>query len=220
MATNMEKFFSIFGKLSLIVIVLGSLTYAGYYFGKQSKINSDSSAVATTSDATKEESIVMPSSLPMPVATSSATTTVLGGLPKSAGLSFDQYSIVIPSDWTSKKESQTPTDEKLILEKDGYSISILQAATGGALCLYPGDGEFEGPSSKFQEFTTLTTKDNRTLRRSGDKNGTSFTVCQKSPDNSYQQPTNYGHISIKVPATWNSEGLKVIDSIISSLKKM
>lgn len=214
----MEKFFSIFGKITLVILVLGSLTYAGYYFGKQTKSISKPEAVKIEN----EEPIISPS----PISSSTPLITIVGGVLKSAGLSFDQYSVMTPNDWTFKKESQTAMDEKLILEKDlpeqagGYSISIFQAATGGALCLYPGDAEFEGPSSKFQEFVALTTKDNRNLRRSSNKGDLSFTVCQKSPDGSYQQPTNYGHISIKLPANYPPEILKEIDSIISSLKKI
>ncbi len=201
----------------LVLLILGSLTYAGFYFGKQTK---------TTEEIVKsEEEIstqqVTPTLSPKP----STLVTVVAGLPKSAGLSFDQYSVTTPDGWTSKKESQTAHDEKLILEKDGYSVSIFQAATGGALCLYPGDADFEGPSSKFEKFVNLITKDNRNLRRSQNTPsentiGTAFTVCQKSADGSYQQPTSYGHISIKLPSAWDDEGLKVVDSIISSLKKI
>ncbi len=193
----------------IVVIILGSLTYGGYYFGKQTK----------TIDEIKIRKEKIPTS-PSPTTSPLPLITIVAGLPKSAGLSFDQYSIMILADWITKKDSQTAMDEKLILEKDGYSISIFQAATGGALCLYPGDSEFEGPSSKYEVFTALTTKDGRNLRRSGDKNGTAFTVCQKSVDNSYQQPTNYGHISIKIPANFTPEMLTEVDSIISSLKKI
>lgn len=215
MQNNMERFFAIFGKIMLVILVLGSLTYAGYYFGKQAKSLPKPEAIKIEDEIT-----------PSPTASSAPQITIIGGVLKSAGLSFDQYSIVTPPDWTSKKENQTAMDEKLILEKDlpaqagGYSISIFQAATGGALCLYPGDAAFEGPSSKFEVFSPLTTKDGRLLRRSGDKNGVTFTVCQKSADGSYQQPTNYGHISIKLPTAWNADGLKEVDAIISSLKKI
>jgi hypothetical protein len=206
----MQKFFEIFGKIMLVLLILGSLTYAGFYFGKQTKKTEKQITVTEISPTPKEQATLTPYPL----------ITILGGLPKSAGLSFDQYSVTTPDGWISKKESQTSLDEKLILEKDGYSVSIFQAATGGALCLYPGDADFEGPSSKFEIYIALNTKDNRTLRISGDKNATSFTVCQKSADNSYQQPTNYGHMSIKMPNNWTEEMLKEIDSIISSLKKI
>jgi hypothetical protein len=210
----MSKFFEIFGKVMLVLLVLGAMSYGGYYFGIKTKQITKPEAVNTEVEVTETiEPIIVP--------TQQALITVVGGLPKSAGLSFDQYSVMTGTDWTSKKESQTAMDEKLILTKDGvYTISIFQAATGGALCLYPGDPEFEGPSSKYAVFTNLTTKDGRTLRRSGDVNGTAFTICQKAADNSYQQPTIYGHISIKTPDTWTQEDLTEIDSILSSLKKI
>ncbi len=214
----MDKFFSIFGKVTLIILVLSSMAYGGYYFGKQVKITEKPEALSTED----QESIVDTSYAPTtaPIASPPPQTTVVAGVSKSAGLSFDQYSIMFPAGWSHKKESQTTLDEKLVLTKEGTTITIFQAATGGALCLYPGDADFEGPSSKFDVFVTLTTKDNRTMRRSGDKNGTTFTICQKAPDNSYQQPTNYGHISVKLGADFTPEILTEVDSIISSLKKI
>lgn len=206
----MDKFFAIFGKISLVVIILTTMIYGGYYFGKKAGNTIKPEAVNT------EESLE--TTLPSPQPTNQSQITVIGGVPKSAGLSFDQYSIFTPEGWSSKKENQTVADEKLILTKGEYQISIFQAATGGAFCLYPGDDDLEGPSSRFETFIILTTKDGRTLRRSLNENG--FTVCQKSADGSYQQPTNYGHISIKMPTTWTQEVLTEIDTILSSLKKI
>jgi hypothetical protein len=211
----MERFFSIFGKIMLVVIILTALVYGGYYFGKKTNSEAKPEAISTESETPIE--IVFPAS---PSAVPQTLSTVIGGVSKSAGLSFDQYSITTPEEWTAKKESQTVADEKLILTKGEYQINIFQAATGGAFCLYPGDADLEGPVSKFELFVSLTTKDNRTLRRSGNKNENGFTVCQKGQDGGYQQPTNYGHISIKMPANYPPEILTEIDSIISSLKKI
>jgi len=210
----MERFFSIFGKVMLVVIVLGGISYGAYYFGAQTKKIVKPEAINT--ETSSEPTVVLPTLSPTP----SNLITIVAGVAKSAGLSFDQYSLQTSGDWISKKESQTAMDETLTLSKEGSEIKIFQAATGGALCLYPNDAEFEGPSSKFEVYTTLTTKDNRTFRRSGELNGTTFTICQKSIDNSYQQPTNYGHISVKLPANYSNEVLVEIDSILSSLKKI
>lgn len=214
----MDKFFAIFGKISLVVIILTTMIYGGYYFGKKAGNTIKPEAVNT------EESLE--TTLPSPQPINQSQITVIGGVPKSAGLSFDQYSIVTPEGWSSKKENQTVADEKLILTKGEYQISIFQAATGGAFCLYPGDDDLEGPSSRFETFIILTTKDGRTLRRSlpaqadGNKNENGFTVCQKSADGSYQQPTNYGHISITVANNPSPEMINEIDTILSSLKKI
>lgn len=206
----MDRFFAIFGKIIFVITLLGSLTYVGYYFGKKSNRIEEI-------EIRKEEV----STSPTPIATNSQQlVTVVAGLSKSAGLSFDEYSIIVPEDWKSKKENQTQTDQKLILEKNGYEISIFQAATGGAVCLYNGDPDFEGPSSRFTFFKELITKDNKTLRRSGDLNGSAFTICQKWSDGSFGQPTSYGHMSIKLPGNYSEEMLTEIDSIIESLKKI
>ncbi|MDP3917935.1 MAG: hypothetical protein Q8Q30_02045 [Candidatus Woesebacteria bacterium] len=204
----MDKFFSIFGKVMLVVIILTAMIYGGYYFGKKA------------SNEAKPEAVSTEFASPSPVPSTYPLVTVVGGVSKSAGLSFDQYSITAPEEWIAKKESQTVTDERLILTKGEYQINIFQAATGGALCLYPGDADFEGPSSRFEFFKDLTSEDNRTLRRSWNTNDLGFTVCQKGQDGSYIQPTNYGHISISVPDAQDNKVLEEIDSIISSLKKI
>lgn len=190
------------------------MTYGGYYFGIKTKEIKKTQAEATTSNEN------LPTPTPTPTPTTKPLVTTNGGVPKSAGLSYDQYSLQASNDWVIKKENQTVADEKLYLSKDDYQITIFQGATGGALCLYSGDPNFEGPSSRYNFFKELTSKDNRTLRRSGDLNGLGFTVCQKYTDGSFGQPTNYGHISIKLPISWNQETLDEIDSIISSLKKV
>ena len=205
----MDRFFSILGKIFIILVVLGAMAYGGYYFGTQTKN-------ITKPEAINTEASILPSLLPIPY----SLITINGGVAKSAGLSFDQYTIKASDEWKITKENQTAMDEKLILSKDGYSISIFQAATGGALCLYTGDPDFEGPSSRFTFFKELTTLDNRMMRRSGEQNGVAFTICQKGQDGSYQQPTNYGHISIKLPNGWTKETLDEIDTIIVSLKKV
>lgn len=189
------------------------MAYGGYYFGIQTKKIDKPEAVAT------EGATITATSTPS-VTNEKQLITISGGVAKSAGLSFDQYTLKASDEWKVTRENQTTMDEKLILTNEGYQISIFQAATGGALCLYEGDPDFEGPNSRFKYFKEIMTQDGRTLRRGGDLNATAFTVCQKSGDSSFGQPTNYGHISIKLPNDWNEEGLKEIDAIISSLKKI
>ena len=209
----MDKFFSIFGKVFLILLILSAIAYGGYYFGVQTKRTVKPEAVTT------EGATIVATSTPS-VTNEKQLITITGGVAKSAGLSFDQYTLKASDEWKVTSENQTTMDEKLILTKGGYQISIFQAATGGALCLYEGDPDFEGPSSRFKFFKEIITLDSRTLRRSGDLNAIAFTVCQKYTDGSFGQPTNYGHISIKLPNDWNEEGLEEIDTIISSLKKV
>lgn len=156
---------------------------------------------------------------PVPTAIPVQTTVVkAGGI-----LVFKAYSIGVPSDWQYTKEGTPSGDisvDKLTLIKDGYKITIYEAATGGAPCLYPGDIDVEGPSSRFTSFVAITTQTGDMLRRGTSDNGTGFTICEKQGTNGYGQPTSFGHISITTPASPTISMIAEIDSILSSLKKI
>jgi hypothetical protein len=143
---------------------------------------------------------------------------------KSGGvLVFKAYSLELPSDWAYVKEGQPTGDvpmDKLTLTKGGTKITIYQAATGGAQCLYPGDPDVEGPSSRFTSFVGITTQTGEMLRRGTAEGSTGFTVCEKQGAGGYGQPTSFGHISITTTGTPNASVIVEIDSILSSLKKI
>ncbi len=155
----------------------------------------------------------------LPTTAPKQTTTVKAG----GVLVFKAYSIEVPLDWQYSKEGSPSGDvpsDKLILTKDGYKITIYQAATGGAQCLYPGDADVEGPSSKFVSYTGITTQTGDLLRRGTSQGNIGFTVCEKQGSNGYGQPTSFGHIAITTPGLPDNQMLIVIDSILSSLKKI
>jgi len=159
-----------------------------------------------------------------PVASPSASPTAGFTVVKAGGiLVFKVYSIDVPTDWTYSKEAAPVGDiaiDKLILTKGSYKITIYQAATGGAPCLYPGDPDQEGPSSRFASFVGITTATGDKLRRGkADGGGTGFTVCELQ-SGGYGQPTGFGHISVSTPAVPTQAVLVQIDSILSSLKKI
>ena len=100
----------------------------------------------------------------------------------------------------------------------------MQGATGGAMCLYPGDPDFEGPSSRYTKFVELITQDGRTLRRSSTddppyQGKVGFTVCMKTDSGDYNQPTMYGHTGYSLPVGFDNSDLLEMDAMISSLKK-
>lgn len=213
----MGKLISALGKISLILVIVAAMIYGGYYFGiKTREIEKPQAETTFNEELTVED--------PIPTITENELVTINGGVTKSAGLIFDQYSLKASDEWIIKRDNQEVNevivDEKLYLTKGEYQINIFQGATGGALCLYSTDANFEGPSSRFEYFKELNTQDERVLRRSGNTNDTGFTICQKSPDGTFIQPTIYGHISIKLPENWNQETLDEIDLIISSLNKI
>lgn len=146
------------------------------------------------------------------------TTIKAGGV-----LVFSAYSIDVPSGWTYIKEAE-PTGEvavdKLILAKAAYKITIFEAATGGAPCLYPGDADSEGPFSRFTSFVDLTTVTGDKLRRGMAQGSTSgYTVCELQ-SGGYGQPTSFGHVSITTPSGPSKSALDEIDSILASLRKI
>lgn len=227
----MEKFFSLFGKFVLIVLVISALAGGGYYLGRSGKVSlggqtQKPEAVSTTNPEempTPTTDIgLMPEKIPEEFKKPIIMTAGLGA---DSGLSFTKYQIAIAEGWTPDYTSEnigTPVDT-LVIKNGAYEIKIFQAATGGAMCLYPGDADFEGPSSRYDTFVTFTTKDGVTLRRggtnaaSGTKRG--FTVCQKGTE-TYGQPTVFGHISYTTPLTPDESMLKVMDEMIRGLKKV
>ncbi len=137
----------------------------------------------------------------------------------SAGgvLSFPKYEITIPSDWSYSKEATNPDMERLTLKNGSYSISILEGGFGGAVCLFPGDADVEGPSARFDSFKDIATKSGDELRRVA-STGSGFGVCQKS-QYGWGEPTSYGAISISVPSNPDLGMVSVVDNILSSITK-
>lgn len=206
----MDKFFAVFGKLILVVLAVGAVAGGAYFYGQKKNVSNPTSTSPASPSATT-------SATPVP------TKTVEGGVPKSAGLSFDLYSLEVPVDWNVGRET-SQAYEKLTISKGANQITIMQGATGGAMCLYPGDPDFEGPSSHYTTFAELKTKDGTLLRRSGTDEAAyqgkfGFTACQKNSEGDFGQPTSYGHIGYSVPAVFDKEVLLEMDAMISSLKK-
>jgi hypothetical protein len=210
----MEKFLNTFAKTALIITITASIALGAYFLGKN-----------TGKDVEKETtSAVSPTPLSSVTPTKPPKKVVEGGVDESAGLLFLRYSLEIPTDWMEKRENFTASDEKIFLSKDEYQISIFQAATGGAICLYPDDPDMEGPHSRYTSFVNLTTQDGIKVRRSGtDTVGNDgkigYTICQITDEGDFNLPTVYGHISFSLPANYNEETLGEMDKAISSLNK-
>lgn len=188
-------------------IILVSVAFISFNFGSKYKIQLTPKFI---------EPSIVPSVSPTP--TPKSTKTITGG----GILSFNKYSIEVSSDWTVKKEGAPAGEielERLIFTNGEYKITIYQAATGGAMCLYPGDADVEGPSSRYTTFVDLTTATGQKLRRGGTGSG-GFTVCEKQGTNPWGQPTGFGHISIGVPTSPSAAMLSEIDLILSSFKKL
>lgn len=211
----MDKLFAVFGKLAIILLVVAAVAGGAYFYGvrKTGPVPSPTPTGASVGTETLA-----------PLASPKATKTVEGGVPKSAGLSFDLYTIKVPVEWVVTKDTSAPAYEKLTISKGAYQLTIMQGATGGAMCLYPGDADFEGPSSRYTKFVELKTQDLRVMRRSGTDEAPfqgkiGFTLCQTNVEGVFGQPTQYGHVSYSVPPTVDNEILLEMDAMVASLKK-
>ncbi len=221
----MDRFFTLFGKITLVLVILGGISYAAYTLGKSSLPNSQFGAVSTTAmpqPTTEIASETTPSGSITPQA--KQTKVVKAGLDASSGLSFTKYQLMAPEDWTV---SHTTTNEgtwvdTLTLTKGTSQLKLFQAATGGAMCLYPLDADFEGPSSRYDTYVDITTQDNIILRR-GTTNANSgttkgYTMCQKGTEN-FGQPTVFGHMSLTTALNPDNMVLSEVDAMLASLKK-
>ena len=158
------------------------------------------------------------SSTPTATATSTPTKKVTGG----GILSFPKYSLTVPADWQNSRESHSQDDEKIILTKGAYQLSITQGGFGGAVCLYPGDADTEGPSARYDAYKEITGKSGDLFRRSwtGDEmTSKGFGICHKS-QYGWGAPTLYGHISFIAPQDKTRPMLDEMDAILASLTKI
>lgn len=218
----MDKFFAGFGKFVLYLLLLGVLVGGGWWVGSQ--FGTKPATKTMPGDQATGSSSLTPEFSPTP--TSVPGQVVSAGLGNIEGVNFPKYTISVPGSWTVAKEhseAQSPMDV-LTITKGNYKLKIYQAATGGAMCQYPGDPAFEGPSSSFTTFVELTDSEGRLYRRSGSEalsnDGTrGFTLCHKS-EYGWQQPTPFGHVSFTLPATYDETTLKQMDEMIASLKKL
>lgn len=223
----MDKFFSVFGRIALVAILAGGIAYGAYTVGRRASPAGGTARTETVTPGPTWDPGLRPESLPdtTPTPDTKPGKTIKAGLDSSSGLSFTKYQITVPSDWTENHTTENPGTwvDTLILTKGTVKLKIFQGATGGALCLYPEDANFEGPSSRYDSFTELMTADGIVLRRSSTTANSGatmgFTFCQKGPD-SFGQPTVFGHMSLTTPINPDGALLKEADTIVASLKKL
>lgn len=141
---------------------------------------------------------------------------------KFKDLSFSGYSLEYPADWTlSEQRDESTSISTVTLTKDGYTIKIWQAATGGAGCIYEGDMP-EGPASDYRNNKYKDLKTGfATLRQteSPSSGKMSYNYCQKSEtDDSYGQPTSVGHMSVSTQvANPDPEIVSEFEKIVQSI---
>lgn len=213
----MDKFFSLLGKLLVIVGVVGILVGGGYYLG--TKFNKPAT-IPTVS--------IVPTQAPVTVAVVSPSSAIQQKTPtgrfavNAGGVKpFSAYTLSGVAGWTPTK-TENASSNKVVLTKGDYSVTILQGALGGGPCVFPGDKP-QDMAIQLTSSTMIELLTGNPLRRgqtqSVNANETDFTVCQKASDGSYGTITDFGVINYVTPLNPDSETLAEMDAMVGSLQK-
>jgi len=196
--------------ITIGVILLGFGMLGGYLIANQANKAEEKMAPLPTFVAATETPSPSPSPTPNP------NTKII-----KAGMGTSLYSIEVPKDWTDSRENtQAGVIDKLTLAKNGYTLTIYQAAMGGGGCLYPGDQPAE-MSQNFTDFAEVKGKVDD-MRRSWNQTNAqtiTYTICKKGTDGSYGTFSSFGAISAVSPNPADKKILTEIDSMLASLMK-
>ncbi len=212
----MDKFFSVFGKLVLVLLVLGLVGGAAYYFGnKNSQIKQSHTTVSPTLQPTKENITVLPTTeeTVMPTASNASRTAFSAGVPQ-----FGLYVLSYPAGWTpSEQRDDNAGIDTVTFTKNGYILKIVQAGTGGGACIF-GNEAPQPFSQHFNTYVEISGANNMHYRR-GQTDDTHYTICEKTSDGSYKFPTSWGPITYVTQVPTVSSILAEMDSIVASISK-
>lgn len=215
-----SKFFEIFGKVVLVLVLLGGVAGGAYYYG------STQSATLKTEDKLVLKNDANGGTSPTESNSTMPTTAPVAKVLVDAGsVEHAKYTASVPEDWTVTKDPSNSNDmDKLTLTKDGYTIVIYQANMGGSMYSF-SDAKVDGPfaqqySGTYSDFTGVSGEkfrriDSSSQNKPGEKN---YGVLVFGSD-AYQTPTVFGGISYTTPLNPSADMLDEMDSIISSLKK-
>jgi hypothetical protein len=141
---------------------------------------------------------------------------------KVEGLAFKPFSLKYPQTWVLN-EKTGESNLEVSIYRNNYELTISQKAVGGAVCLFSDSPAFEGSSGDLRnkQFAEFNTDGNMILRRyfntnAGDKSTMFF--CEKQQDGPYfQTPLTVGGLVYNVPAKYDVDIIKEMDSIVKSI---
>lgn len=218
---DVNKFFSIFGKTVLVMILLIIIGGGAFYLGTLSKQQLSSIPSTTPKEKPENETSVKKDLTP----TQEPKKIV------SAGISGQRYTLDIPQSWayTTQADESAGTSETRLTKGD-YSLIIRQASRGVDACNYsdapaPSNAEFGSPPA-VSEYVQFAGASGETFRRNDitanpSAGVTFFGICQKQEsENLYINYTKFGAITYEAPLeNPNPQILKELDSIVATLKK-
>lgn len=205
----MNTFFSLLGKLAIILVVVGTLVGGGVYVGL--KLKDQKGGVLKINESPTPESV---KESPLPTTAPNVISVT------SPGGSFVSFKITVPVGWTADV-SQIAGAPKLTVTNTSYQLVISQGAGGGATCLYPGDPpqDFGSPFNSFVTINSSEGEFRRATSQGGSPAGTSvYTVCDKKAVG-FSLPTQFGYVTYNTPSNPDPALLVVMDGMIASLKK-
>ncbi len=142
---------------------------------------------------------------------------------KLASLNLPAFSLKYPQTWVASEQYVGSDTFIASIYRNNYEIRITQAPVGGAVCLFSDSPDFQGSSGDLRnkQFTEFQTSDGTLMRRyfnanEGDKSTLFF--CRKEKDTPYfSTPTDVGGIVYYVPAKYDEDIVKEMDSIVKSI---
>jgi hypothetical protein len=200
----------------LVVLLLIAVGGVAYYFGTKN-VSSPSESPRPISSSASSEPVSSPS-------TNWKTFTTKDG----------RFSFQYPSDWNindNSKEVDLYQDGKFQLQHDveisrgSYKInSYNPLAWGPGACLFPDSPEFEGPSGEYETYVQFESENGifrRTEVTPDEKKGSlvGWTVCTKDVKSEFfVGVAGFGSTSYETPLSYDEEILKIMDSIVATIK--
>lgn len=214
----MDKFFSVFGKAILAVVVVAGLIGGGIYFGQKLKSGSIQVSISPTP---AQRAVITPSSSASAVTTPTSTQPTHFAVSAGGISPFSAYTLSAITGWTLSKDHSSALD-KITLTQGDYQLIILQAAIGGGGCTFPGDQQTQ-MSMQLTNPIDILLLSGQPLRRgtaqSPNTNQASFTICQKGTDGSYGSLTTFGAINYATPLNPDASVVAQMDAMVGSLQK-
>ncbi len=213
----MEKFFSVFGKVMLVILILGLIGGGAYYFG--TKNNQKSQLVTTPMPTAQPTEVISNTPTTALLLSPPGTTSSTGRTSLSAGVpQFGLYVLSYPAGWSTNEQRDDKAGTDIVtLTKNGYTLKIVEAGSGGGTCVFGN----ETPQPFSQHFNTYVdiAGTNGVQYRRGQTDDTNYTICEKTSDGSYKFPTSWGPITYVTQVPTVSSILAEMDSIVSSILK-
>ncbi|HET9946862.1 MAG TPA: hypothetical protein VFQ63_02255 [Patescibacteria group bacterium] len=208
----MDKFFAVFGKFVLFIVVAGALVGGGIYVGQ--KVQTKNQPPFSQPTPTTVAQLLTPTGSVSQQPQSTHFLVNGGGVAP-----FKAYTLSAINGW--KLTTDQVNVSKVTLTQGDYQLIIAQGAMGGAGCTFPGQPQAE-MTVALTNPVDISLLAGQPLRRgtapSANSAKANFTVCQKNADGSYGTLTSFGAINYITPLSPSADVLAQMDAMVGSLQ--